>query len=318
MNELQGKPVDVSLLNDVFQAQEGELNFYYGMIGSGKTYGATADAWEALRRGEVVYTTWPIKVNDYDDRNEWFYIIKNLLLFRKRYYKIPMQKNLHYIDVEKGQVDGEFTFDPKRPKAYIDFLNTLNHCTIFIDEAWRVIDSYQGTNFSLDGRNLVLVTRHKFRTINLIAQRPTSVQVTARANMNRFYKFVKLGTWPWIRFARYEFQEMAGETVDESQEPISIKTYWGKSKIFDSYNSYYYGDLYPVHEVQFEAYDFTTKERFQLLWKKLSETYTKFREKTLDMFDSLYAFLSKTKRTRSQKILSEITERTSIDNDLPF
>jgi len=247
---------------DIFIAPEGELNLYYGQIGSGKTYGATADIIEELKQGRVVYATWPIKIDSFDDRESWFLVILNLFLFRKRFYKIPCAENFHFIDAEKGEVDGVQTWNPERPSDYIDFLNTLNHCSLYLDEAWRVIDSYASTrDFGVEVRSLILVTRHKFRTINLIAQRPNSIQVTARANMNRFYKFVKLATWPWIRFARFEFQEMTGETVNEEVDPVSVKTYWGSKSIFSAYNSYFYGDLNRLHDFKFDAYDLSFKER---------------------------------------------------------
>jgi len=236
---------------------------YYGLIGSGKTYGATADAMEDAKRGSVVYTTWPIKVDDFDDRESPFMVIMNTILMRKRFYKIPLQKNIHYINAEKGEVDGVPTFDPTRPSEYIDFLNTLTHCILYIDEAWRVIDSYKGTNFSIGGRDLVLVTRHKFRTVNLIAQRPTSVHVSARGNMNRFFKFVKIASWPWIRFARYEFQEMAGETVNEDAEPISVKTYWASKKVFNAYNSWEFDTQDRLHALHLQAFDLTFKDKIK-------------------------------------------------------
>ena len=246
---------------DIFEAPEGEANMYYGQIGSGKTYGATADIHELLAMGRQVYATWPIKVKDYDDRESLYHLLKGLFLFRRTFYRIPCAKNFHYINAEKGEVDGIYTFNPNRPEEYIKYLNGLNHCDLFIDEAWRVIDSYKGTNFSVNGRDLILVTRHKYRTVNLIAQRPTSVHVVARGNINRFYKFKKIMSWPWVRFARYEFQEMTGETVNEEADPISVKTYWGSGKIFNSYNSYYYGDLSRLHDFHFDAFNLTTKDK---------------------------------------------------------
>jgi len=252
-----GKEVPQEDLIDVFPAKEGEGNLYYGLIGSGKTYGATVDAIDDAKRGAVVYTTWPIKVDDFDDRESFFMVCMNILLFRKRFYQIPLQKNIHYINAEKGEVDGVPTFNPDKPSDYIDFLNTLTHCVLYIDEAWRVIDSYKGTNFSIGGRDLVLVTRHKFRTVNLIAQRPTSVHVSARGNMNRFFKFVKIASWPWIRFARYEFQEMSGETVNEEADPISVKTYWGSKKIFNAYNSWQFDTQDRLHALHLKAFDLT-------------------------------------------------------------
>jgi len=187
----------------------------------------------------------------------------------KRFYRVPMAKNIHYLNLEKGEVDGISTWNPDRPRELIEYLNSLTHCHLFIDEAWRVVDSYQGVNFTVGGRDLVLVTRHKFRTVNLISQRPTNIHVTARANMNRFYKFKKLATWPWIRFARYEFQEMDKESVNEEVEPISVKTYWGSSKIFNAYNSWQFGQLQAKHALHMRAFDLSLMDKLTAFYRKL-------------------------------------------------
>jgi len=67
-----------------------------------------------------------------------------------------------------------------------------------------------------------------------------------------------------------EYQEMKGEDVidddDENHPPISVQTYWGRRKIFESYNSWYYGDQLPLHPVAYQAYDLTYLERIQLLF----------------------------------------------------
>lgn len=246
---------------DEFYVPEGELNLYCGQIGTGKTYGATADIIEELKQGRLVYATWPIHLSSFDDRKSFFMILKNLLFLENKFYKINCEKNFHFIDAEKGEVDGIQTWNPNRPSEYIEYLNSLNHCTLYIDEAWRVIDSYQKTNFSLESRNLILVTRHKYRTVNLIAQRPTSIQVTARANMNRFYVFYKVSTWPWVRFERREYQDMVGENVNLDIDPISVKRYWGKKEIFNAYNSYFYGDLNALHKVDFEVWHLDIKDK---------------------------------------------------------
>jgi len=249
---------------DIYPAQEGECNLFYGQIGSGKTYGATADILEGLRQGRLIYGTWPINLESFDDRLSFWHCLKNLLFGRNLFYKVNCPRNYHFINAETGEVDGIPTFNPNKTAyrdEFIEYLNKLNHCDVYIDEAWRVIDSYAKTNFTMESRNLILVTRHKYRTINLIAQRPTSIHVTARGNMNRFYKFKKIATWPWVRFRRYEFQEMVGETVNEEAEPISTKTYWGSKKIFNSYNSYYYGELNPLHKKDFQVYYLDWKEK---------------------------------------------------------
>jgi len=84
----------------IFSAPEGSANFYLGRIRSGKTYGATADIHEELSQGRVVYATWPIKVQNFDDRDSWTMVIMNFLLFRDVYYKIDCQKNFHFINAE--------------------------------------------------------------------------------------------------------------------------------------------------------------------------------------------------------------------------
>jgi len=267
--KILGTPVPKEKLVDTFPAPEGSANFYYGQIRSGKTYGATADIIEELKRGRLVYATWPIHLENFDDRDSFFVLFFNMLLFRKRHYVIPCADNFHYIDAEKGEVDGVPTFDKYSTEAYIQYLNTLNHCSLYIDEAWRVVDSYVGTRATVNSRNLILVTGHKFRTVNLIAQRPTSVAAWARGNMNRYYKFVKLFSFFGIpRFARYEFQEMVNETVDETLDPISKKVYWGKKSIFNSYNSWFYGEQKSIHNLNLEAYDLTFLERLRALARK--------------------------------------------------
>jgi len=274
MKEL-GKKIDCG---DQFVAGEGELNFIYGHVGSGKTYLATSMIHEDLARGDLVYCTWPIKVQDFDDRESFVIGLMNLLLFREEYYKINCSKNLHYINAETGEVDGVKQFEPTKD-GYVSYLNKLNHCKLYIDEAWRVIDSYEKTtSMGIEVRNLILVTRHKYRVVNLIAQRPTSVQATARGNMSRFYRCEKLVNFPklgWVVFKRSEFQDMVGDNVDETVDPVSVKRYLGSKRIFNSYNSYYYGDLNPLHKKYFEVYILNYKERFLVLFNYFLNIFSK-------------------------------------------
>jgi len=260
LNENLGKPV--LDFEEIGKPDEGSANIYYGLIRNGKSYGATADVFDDVKRGELVYASWPIKLDLFDDRNSFYMLFRGLFLpWKKTFYRVNCPNNFHFINAETGEVDGIPTFNPT-PRGYIEYLNKLNHCIIYIDEAWRVIDSYKGVNIGDEGRNLILVTGHKYRTVNLITQRPTAVHVSARGNCARFYKFVKIGTWPVPRFARYEFQEMTGETVDESKDPISVKRYWLNRRVAEAYNSHFYGELNPLHVKQVEAFNLTYYERF--------------------------------------------------------
>jgi len=271
---VEGREVDIV---PSFVVDEGSANLYYGRIRSGKTYGATADIIEEVKRGTLVYATWPIALECFDDRFDFFVSFRNFLFFNSIYYKINTPENFHFVNAETGEVDGIPTFDATDPKAFVKYLNTLNHCKIFIDEAWRVIDSYKGTSVGVEERNLILVTGHKYREVNLIAQRPTSVHVSARGNMGRFYKFEKISSWPWVRFMRTEYQDMVGETVDESEESIvSKKTYWARSKVFNAYNSYFYGDLQPVHQVEFEAFELNFLARCLVLLRNIALPFVAF------------------------------------------
>jgi hypothetical protein len=259
----------------MFPAPEGSANLYYGKIRNGKTYAATSDILDLLRQGQQVYANWPVNVEDFDDRKNIFIILMNTFLFKKRFFKIPQAKNFHYINTSTGEVDGIQKFNAKSMGELIKYLNTLNNCHLFIDEAWRIVDSYQGTQMPIESRDLILVTGHKNRTVNLIAQRPTSVHVVARGNMSRFYKCVKLASWPWNRFARYEFQEMTGETVDETKEPESIKTYWGQQSVYKAYNTHQFGGDNRIDDIHFTAYDLTVKDKIKALYRIIRSWFKK-------------------------------------------
>lgn len=253
-----GKQVLATDLINAFKATEGSINMYYGKIGNGKTYAATSDILDLLKQGKVVYANWHIQVPDFDDRESFFMVFMNTILFRKRFYKIPCAQNLHYFDPEQFNSTAEL----------VEWLSSLNDCHIFFDEGQDMFDSYEGTRFAKSKRRLILHTRHYHRTLNIISQRPTAIQVSARGNVNRFFKCVKLATWPWIRFARYEFQQMTGETVDESGEPDSLKTYWGNSRVFNAYNTDYLAEGIPKSQnVFFEAFDLNTWDKLKLLAK---------------------------------------------------
>jgi len=253
-----GTRVATNDLIDIFSASEGSINMYYGLIGNGKTYAATSDILELLKQGKVVYCNWRIVVPNFDDRESFWHVFFNLILFRKRFYKIPCAKNLHFFDPESFESTG----------ALVEWLSKLNDCHIFFDEGQDMFDSYEGTKFSKAKRRLILHTRHYHRTLNIISQRPTAIQVSARGNVNRFYKCVKLASWPWVRFARFEFQEMTGETVNELAEPISKKTYWGSNRVFNSYNTDYLAEGIPKSQaVFFEAFDLNFVERIKALYR---------------------------------------------------
>jgi len=258
-----GKELPFDQIVGHFKAQEGEANLYYGQMRSGKTYAAVSDIIRELYQGRVVYASFPVKVEDIDDRQSFYFLLRGLLLpWKKRYYAIPLSENFHFINAETGEVDGVKTFDHREPGAYIEYLNSLNHCSIYIDEAWRVLShTLVDKESRLGSYNLILVTGHKFRTVNLIAQRTMSILPMARANMGRFYRCRKIRFFGINIFLRQEFQAMKGEDVDETVDPISTRWYIGRKRIYQAYNSWFYGDLNPLHALRYTAYDLTYWER---------------------------------------------------------
>ena len=255
-------------LLDFFEPDEGSINLYYGMIGHGKTYSATADILELLKQGKVVYCNWHINVNNFDDRESFFVNFKNLITFNSLYFDIPCKENLHYFDADNFENN----------EKMIEWLSKLNDCHIFFDEGQDIFDSYEGTRTSKLKRRLILHTRHYHRTLNIITQRPTAIQVSARGNINRFFKCEKYATWPWVQFIRTEFQEMKGETVDEESEPISIKKYYADSRVFKAYNTdYLSAGIERSQSVFFDAYYVTFFEKIQLLFLSMFKNLRKRR-----------------------------------------
>jgi len=241
-----------------FSPVEGAINLYYGHVGNGKTYNATADIIDLLKKGEIVYANWKIAIDDFDQRKSWLHIIFYSLFFKKRFFKYP-KTNLYYFNSD--DVD-------------IEFLGKLANCHVFIDEGQWILDSYEGTKFNKTKRKVILHTRHYNRTLNIITQRPTSIHVSARGNVERYYKCEKMMSWPFLIFRRTEYQDMINETVDE-EKPISTKTYFAKKSVMRAYNTLAMrGEDALVQTVNFEAWDYTFLDKIKLAYKKLIKKST--------------------------------------------
>lgn len=210
-------------LFSIFRPFEGSVNMYYGRIGSGKSYSATSDVLELLEKGQVVYVNWPINWEGYDQREHFWPSLFNFIFFKKSFYNFP-KDNLKFFRTED---------------VTIEFLSALKDCHVFIDEGQWLLDSRSRLN--KDWRKLILHTRHANRTLNIISQRTNAIEVSARGQVNVFYKCEKKLTWPWLILRRYEYQDMKNDDVDdgETAEPISIKTYFARKKVMNAYNTHY-------------------------------------------------------------------------------
>jgi len=249
MNNL-GKQVPVQDLLDIFEPADASVNMYYGRIGNGKTYSATADILDLLSQGRVVYCNWHINYDGFDERNSFMHALYKFFGFRRLYFKFSSE-NLRYFSPD--DVD-------------IEFLSSLTDCDVFVDEGQWIFDSYEGTKFSKAKRRLILHTRHLNRSLNIISQRTQAIQVSARGQVNRFYRCEKLFSWPFLIFRRTEFTEMKDNDVDETAEPASFKTYFASKRVMDAYNSKYLrGGIEKSQEVNFEAFDLNFWSRTKLL-----------------------------------------------------
>lgn len=260
---LVGRQVREVELLDIFQPAEGEITQYYGRIGQGKTYSATADILDLLRRGHVVYCNWRIKWDGFDERRSLPHIIVGILFpWRRRFFRFK-KENLRYLPVDEH---------------FHENFEKLTDCYVFLDEGHVVFDSYEMAKLSLAKRASILHTRHFNRSIAIISQRPTAIHVAMRANVNRFYKCEKYFEWgPLIRFKRTEFQDMLNETVDDDPEKaVSIKRYWGRGRVWNAYPSKYLrGDTPDSQKVEFEAFDVSFFGRVGLFLRCLFSPFRK-------------------------------------------
>lgn len=250
LNEYGQRVGDIDLVG-LFDASEGSISQYYGKVGNGKTANGTYDIIKDLMNGEVVYANWRLDWQGFDQRQSLFYVFRSLLFpWVKRFYKFPLE-NLHYIEIDEG---------------FIDRFENLTDCIVYLDEGHVAFDSYEMAKMSLRKRKAVLHTRHFNRTLKILSQRPTAVHVTLRANVNIFYKCQKVFRVPFlggIFFRKTEFQEMVGETVDETKPEAQYLRYIPLN-ILDMYDSKYMRKgMLPSQKMVVEAYDLTFGQRLQ-------------------------------------------------------
>jgi len=214
-------------LLDLFPV-EGSIDMIFGGLGAGKTYAATADMIEDMRNGLTVYSTFPVDFTGYDERKSLFNIIRAMFGLKKTFF--VYRKEL-------------FNYIPLTTENFMDVFSKSTNCVWYVDEAYAIIDSYVKNKMTLADRFAIYGTRHFDRRLVLIAQRPSSIHVAARAMVNRFYKCVR--PFPFIQkllhitfFIKTEYQDMVDENVD-LEKPLSTRWYFGRNSIFKAYNSKY-------------------------------------------------------------------------------
>lgn len=244
--------LDLNEVVELFKPVEGLNTVYYGQVGNGKTYAATADILELLKRGEQVVANWPIDFAGFDEREDFRSVLVSFFFGRKRFFKYR-KENFRYIhpdDIENN----------------IPFLNRLVGVHIFLDEGQWIFNS-QVRNPDPEKRKLVLHGRHYCRSLNIITQRPANLFKDIRSQVNIWYKCVKrLHIRSFILFQRHEYQDMKEDLPNEEIESGRPKTYVGDRRIFASYNTHAMREENALDKrASFEVYETTAWERFSLL-----------------------------------------------------
>lgn len=239
---------------ELIPPNEGALRQYYGRIRNGKTYAATSDIIDDLNSGQVVYANWPVKWEGKDQRKEFFARLLGALGLKKKFWVYP-KTNFHFVDLR--DLNNVLVDNKALGKNFYDWFATLTSCSVYLDEGHIYYDSYLALKMNLKNRIAILDTGHYDRTINIISQRPTAIHAVLRGNVNQFFKCEKtMDFLGWKIFKRTEFQDVANEVPNEERETIvnpktgeksygeyvwaiSEKTYWGRKKIYEAYNTKY-------------------------------------------------------------------------------
>ena len=263
-----GEEKEIDLL-EVIPVNEAVVNQWYGKIRSGKTYSATAQAIRDLEQGNVVYTSWKIDWNGYDERNSKWNLLWGRLGIKKQ-FKIFPKENWHYLPFDGVEETLEFY---KPFTNFYDKFFSLTDCIVYLDEGQVPLNSYEKTKISQEKQNGILFTGHFNRSINIISQRPVQIHPILRANISRFYKIEKHESWlGGIKFIRSEYQETdANSLPDESKEPESVVEYAFDEKIAKKYNSKYMRGNTPASQKNFATVVRPTKPELLELRNKLKK-----------------------------------------------
>jgi hypothetical protein len=270
--EIGKRVIDITSLVGVFEAQEGQVEHIIGKTGMGKTYEGTRRALKFLEQGYIVYTTWRLNLPDYfDERESIWHIIKNIIFFRKHFYRFDYKKNWHFVDLKDYEVDG--IVDTEKLAT---FLATRTDCIFFLDEGQDIFDSHKRAGAI--ARQSITRTRHMHKTLIIISQRASAVDVNARNNVTFFYKCEKIS----FPFLPPLFRVYYTEDIDEqNSNPLWVRhdstgkviwkapiyfTGFAKKKIYDAYDSWYLRkNMERSQELHLQAYEVSTGQKISLL-----------------------------------------------------
>jgi len=123
----------------------------------------------------------------------------------------------------------------------------------------------------MDKLTMIYSTRHYNRTINIISQRQTAIHVSARANVNRFFRCEQHSLFGLIRwFSKSEYQDLgADEKIDLESEPVSVKNYFPDKKIFAAYDTKYLRGQTEISQANLvQLFSMSVRDAWRRLFKK--------------------------------------------------
>lgn len=239
---------------NAFTPVEGFNTCYYGRVRQGKTYSATVDILELLKRGEVVYANWNIDFQGFDQRRDFRTSLIKFFFGQKKFFNFKAS-NFHYLPYDEIEKN-------------VPFLGSLVNAHLFLDEGQWLFNSHV-RDMDIDKRKLILHGGHYCRTLNVVTQRPTNINKDIRSQINFWYKCEKkLQIGNFILFMRYTYEDMKDDLPHESDREgkelaTETKRYFAKKIIFDSYNTHAFRaegavEVFPEYEV----FNTTFVERF--------------------------------------------------------
>ena len=240
----------------------------------GKTYEGTRRARQYLFSGYTVYTTWRLNLPDYyDEREHIGPVLRNLFLFRREFFRFDLKNNWHWLDLR--------TFEDEKTKVVntrklADYVASLTDCILFLDEGQDIFDSHERATKS--ARQSITRTRHMHKTLIIISQRASAVDVNARANVTFFYKCVKV----WDGWPRAYFRVYRTDEIDEqSSNPLWVRhnsigevtwqapvwhSGWARRAIYDAYDSWYLRrEMIRSQDIKVDAYSLTFGDKLRAL-----------------------------------------------------
>lgn len=244
----------------LFAPVEGYNHVYFGKVRNGKTYSATADILELLKRGEIVYANWRINFDEFDERNSFRIALVKYFFGKKYFYKFS-KDNFYYIDTNAPDL--------------VQTLNKLVGVHVFIDEGQWIFNSHLKTD-DPDKRRLILEGGHYCRSLNVITQRPINILKDIRSQINIWYKVEKRFTlFGRTLFARYQIEDMKDDVPVEPFSPegkllVPVKHYWAKQEVFNAYATHAMRREDAIYiDPVFEVFETTYFERLALVYSFL-------------------------------------------------